>query len=114
MTDRVRVLLVVEGMNDIEFLCRISRMLHNYDRSLPDLCELQQRGEILFMPFGGGHVRAWSHRLKALGKPEFHLYDRELPPETEHRQAAVEAVNGRDRCRAVLTAHPPGGAFHAT
>jgi len=102
-TDQVRVLLVVEGTNDIEFLRRISRMLHAHAPSLSDLWDLELRGEILFVPFGGGHVRAWSHRLAALGKPEFHLYDHELPPETEHRQAAAELVNGRERCRAVVT-----------
>jgi len=99
----VRVLLVVEGTNDIEFLRRISRLLHSHDPSLPDLWGLERHGEVLFVPFGGGHVRTWSHRLAALGRPEFHLYDHEMPPETEYRHAAAEAVNQRDRCRAVVT-----------
>ena len=43
------------------------------------------------------------HRLAPLGKPEFHLYDHELPPETDHRREAAETINGRPRCRAVLT-----------
>ena len=102
-SDLVRVLLVVEGVNDIEFLRRISRTLHVHDPALPDLAALEERGELVFVPFGGGDVKAWSHRLAPLGKPEFHLIDHELPPETEHRQAAAELVNGRNRCRAVLT-----------
>ena len=103
MNDLVRILVVVEGMNDIEFLRRISMLLHSHDESLPHLVEMEQRGELVFVPFGGGHVQAWTHRLAPLGKPEFHLYDHELPPETDPRREAAETVNRRPRCRAVLT-----------
>ena len=101
--DPVRVLLVVEGTNDIEFLRRISRMLHSHAPSLPELGDMENQGELVFIPFGGGHVAAWAHRLAPLGKPEFHLYDHELPPETDHRREAAESVNLRAQCRAVLT-----------
>ncbi|REJ88325.1 MAG: ATP-dependent endonuclease [Planctomycetota bacterium] len=97
-----RVLLVVEGVNDIEFLTRISRLLHAHDRALPDLAEREQRGEVVFVPFGG-QIAAWTHRLGPLGKPEFFLCDRELPLETEQRREAAAAINRRPRCRAVLT-----------
>lgn len=90
-------------MNDIEFLRRISIMLHTNDSSLPNLAEMEQRGELIFVPFGGGHVRAWVDRLAPLARPEFHLYDHELPPETDLRLEAAETVNRRSRCQAVLT-----------
>ena len=61
MTDLVRVLVVVEGANDIEFLRRISILLNSHDESLPHLVEMEQRGELVFVPFGGGHVQAWTH-----------------------------------------------------
>jgi hypothetical protein len=93
----VSVLLVVEGTNDIEFLRRISLILHTHDLSRPNLAAMEQRGELVFVPFGGGKVAAWTHRLDPLGKPEFHLLDHELPPETEHRRHAVETINRRDR-----------------
>ena len=102
-TDMVRILLVVEGTNDIEFLRRISGLLHAHNSSLPYLADMEQRGVLIFVPFGGGHVRAWMYRLAPLGKPEFHLYDHELPPETDHRREAAEAINCRPQCRAVLT-----------
>lgn len=102
-TDLVRILLVVEGTNDIEFLRRTSALLHADDPSLPHLADMEQQGMLIFVPFGGGHVRAWMHRLAPLGKPEFHLYDHELPPETDHRLEAAEAINRRPHCRAVLT-----------
>jgi len=101
--DPVRILFVVEGTNDIEFLRRISLMLHTHDPSLPHLAEMEQRGQLIFVPFGGGHVAAWTYRLAPLNKPEYHIYDHELPPETDHRRDAAEAVNRRDRCQAVLT-----------
>ncbi|REJ91819.1 MAG: ATP-dependent endonuclease [Planctomycetota bacterium] len=100
--DRVRILLVVEGSNDIEFLRRISRLLHTHDRSLPNLEDWERRGELIFVPFGGGRVADWSNRLAPIGKPEFHLYDREMPPETDIRLRAVKETNRRPRCRAVL------------
>lgn len=102
-SDQVRVLIVVEGTNDIEFLRRISVLLSSDDPSLPNLADMERTGELIFLPFGGGHVRAWMHRLAPLGKPEFHLYDHELPPETDHRRQAVAAVNRRPRCEATLT-----------
>ncbi len=42
-------------------------------------------------------------RFAALGYAEFHLYDREVTPETERRQRAVELVNARPYCRGFLT-----------
>ncbi len=99
----VKLLLVVEGVNDIEFLRRISILLHHSDKSLPNLSELESCGQLIFIPFGGGHVRAWSDRLAPLNLPEFHLYDHELPPETEYRQEAADCVSQRDYSFAVLT-----------
>lgn len=64
---------------------------------------MEQRGELIFVPFGGGHVRAWANRLAPLKRAEFHLYDHELPPETDHRRQAAETVNRRSRCQAILT-----------
>lgn len=100
---RVRLLMVVEGINDIEFLRRVSRILHSSDTRLPNLVEMETHGELVFIPFGGGHVRAWAQRLAPLSLPEFHLYDHELPPESDLRREAADMVIRRDRCHAVLT-----------
>jgi putative ATP-dependent endonuclease of OLD family len=99
----VGVLVVVEGPNDIEFLRRISRILHLDDVTIPDLNVLEEMGRLIFVPFGGGCLHYWSHRLGPLAWPEFHLYDRELPPETKLRKQAARAVNGRVGCRAAIT-----------
>ena len=96
------MLLVVEGINDVEFLRRISRMLHRSDASLPDLEQLERDRRIVFLPFGGGNVAAWATRLEPLGCGELHLYDREAGAETHYRVATAKRVNARPNCRAFV------------
>jgi hypothetical protein len=99
----VRLIIVVEGRYDVEFLRRISAILHASDRSLPSLVELETRGQVLLMPIGGGDLSAWGTRLAPLQKREFHLYDREQAPETKHRRKLAAAVNERAGCCGVVT-----------
>jgi hypothetical protein len=93
---------VVEGAHDVDFLCRLTNRLREEDPTVPALAIWEQVGRIIFVPFGGGHVLAWSKRFATLGCPEFHLYDRELEPETSLRQAAVALINRRPGCNALL------------
>lgn len=102
-TGRVDVLVVVEGVNDVEFLRRISRIVHAGDPCLPDLSEMEAEGRLIFLPVGGSDLAVWSQRLAPLDVPEFHLADRDVSPLTEEHQAAVEAVNRRPNCIAALT-----------
>ena len=99
----VKVLVVVEGMNDMEFLRRISRILHADQPSVADLGQMERDGTLLFLPVGGSDHRIWSDRLAPLRLPEFHLYDRDVEPRTTEHRAAVDAVNRRQGCIAALT-----------
>ena len=101
--NRPRVLVVVEGPHDIEFLKRISAMLAADDPSLPDLAAMQRRGELVFVPFGGGDLWLWTDRFAPLRISEFHLYDREQPPESDVRHRAAAVVNQRPHCHAAVT-----------
>ena len=101
--DNLRLLAVVEGVHDIAFLRAVSVMLHAHEPGLPDLGAMEHRGEVVFVPFGGVDLKLWTHRLAPLGKPEFHLYDREESPETELRLRLADAVNQRPGCNAVVT-----------
>jgi hypothetical protein len=56
-----QVFVVVEGQNDIEFLRRMSTMLHAVEPRLPDLAAMEQRGELIFVPCGGGDSRSWAY-----------------------------------------------------
>jgi len=97
------LLCLVEGLHDVEFLRRVSANLSRDDPSLPDLCAYERTGQLVFVPFGGGGVLAWSERFAPLGMREFHLYDREIQPETAVRESAVARVNARPGCHAVVT-----------
>ena len=97
------VLVITEGVNDVEFLLRLSQRLHTENPAISDLSQLQAAGRILFVPIGAGDFCGWATRFAALACREFHLYDRELAPETERRQRAIELVNARRRCRGFLT-----------
>ncbi len=77
--------------------------LDRHDPQVPDLCTLEKSGEILFVPIAGSNFLHWTHRLAGLGLAEFHLLDREVAPLTQERVRAVELVNQRPGCRAVLT-----------
>jgi putative ATP-dependent endonuclease of OLD family len=98
------VLLLVEGRNDAEFLRRASAILHVADESLPDLGTLERRGQVTFVPLGGGDLLDWSYRLAGMARPEFHLYDCEDSPTTELRYQVANIVNQRPSCRAYVTA----------
>ena len=100
---QAKLLVVVEGSHDVVFLRTLSRILHAADPAIPDLEPLEQAGELVLLPFGGGEVLAWAERLAAIGLPEVHIYDRESPPETELRRQAAALVNRRRHCRAYLT-----------
>ena len=98
-----RLLLILEGGYDVSFLKRIRSILHAADPQVPDLRALEQAGTIVFVPIGGSNFIYWTERLSGLGIPEFFLLDREVAPLTEERVQAVEIVNSRAGCRAVLT-----------
>ncbi len=99
----VRVLIVVEGTTDVEFLQNISAVLAQEDPQIPNLANLAASGQVVFLPFGGGNVAAWRDRLEPLEIAEFHLYDGEQPPETDVRRRAAALVNARPNCRAAAT-----------
>jgi hypothetical protein len=93
-----RVLVVVEGSNDVEFLRRISRILSQDDASILDLSKLELVGRLTFLT-----VNSASLPLASTFGQQFHLYDRETPPVTDERCCVVAMLNRRPNCRAVLT-----------
>jgi hypothetical protein len=86
------VLAVVEGKHDIEFLKRISRLLHGQDEHLPDLGALETEARLVFIPTGG-ELQAWATRLAALPEPQFFLIDREAAPTSTEREALARTLN---------------------
>jgi hypothetical protein len=99
------LLVLIEGIYDVEFLCRISVVLRRDDHATPDLRTLEEAGCLIFVPFGGGDPGFWATRFAPLGLSEVHIYDRETLPESRQRLAAASRVNCRPNARAFVTSH---------
>lgn len=71
---RVQVLLCVEGPNDVTALRHLSHALHLADPNVPDL---SNDPRVAVLPLGGSSLSNWvaEHHLRALNKPEVHIYD---------------------------------------
>lgn len=100
----VKLFIGVEGRNDINFLRRISRILHADDESIPDLYELEDTGQIIFFPMGGANLALWASRTRHLNIPEYYIQDSDLTAAgTSPRQLEVDRTNSKPNCTAVLT-----------
>ena len=58
------LVLVLEGVNDCEFLFRLSQRLHAENPQLANLTRLHADGRILLVPTGGGNFDQWAVRLQ--------------------------------------------------
>lgn len=100
----VKLFIGVEGKHDIAFLKGLSRALINDGANVPDLEILEQEGQIIFFPFGGSNLALWAARLAPLGRPEYHICDRDhAPPMRAKYQDHIDAVSLREDCSAVCT-----------
>jgi putative ATP-dependent endonuclease of OLD family len=100
----VKLFIGVEGKTDIPFLKNMSKVMLAAGENVPNLEELELNGELIFVPFGGSALVLWSNRLRALNRPQFHIYDRDsIPPAEPKYRNAVDDVNARAGCRAVTT-----------
>ncbi len=75
---RVKALVCVEGPTDVNALKALSQVLHFENNNLPDL---STDDRVAFIVLGGGNLKHWvnNNYLKGLGKPEFHIYDADVP-----------------------------------
>lgn len=97
---RLKVIVCVEGKNDVIFLKHMCRLLCTRDNTLPDL---ENDPRITCMPLHGALLRDWvfNHYLKQAGIPEVHIYDRD---KDRKYQGECDRVNNRgDGSYATLT-----------
>ncbi|MEW6185464.1 MAG: ATP-binding protein [Thermodesulfobacteriota bacterium] len=96
----IRVLICVEGANDIRFLRHISRTLNASDPNIPDL---SRNPNFAIIPMRGGNLRdvVNLHLFKNFHKPEFHIYDRD--DNNTYEEQALEVNNRGDGSKAVQT-----------
>lgn len=87
-SDRVKVLLYVEGNNDVDALKRYSEIMHAEDNSIINLMTSEHVGYVIT---GGSSLKHYIEQkhLDGLGKPEVHIYDNDVP---EYR-VSVQKIN---------------------
>lgn len=90
-----RLLVCVEGPNDVAFFKNISATIHAVRNDLPDLAVSNR---VAIFPLGGGTLKDWvTHDyLRGLETPQYHLYDLDdatNPPYQEARDT-VRARGG--------------------
>jgi ABC-type dipeptide/oligopeptide/nickel transport system ATPase component len=100
----VKIFIGVEGVNDINFLINISKVLSQAGKKVPNLGDLENQGKIIFFPLGGSNLALWKTRLANLNRPEFYIFDRDTTPPTPAKyQSNADELNRRSNCKAVIT-----------
>jgi putative ATP-dependent endonuclease of the OLD family len=97
--NRVRALICVEGPTDITALKCLSRALHASD---PTIINLESDPRVAFVLLGGSALTHWvnEHFLRNIGRPEFHIYDRDV---SDYIQACATVNSRNDGSWGVLT-----------
>lgn len=100
----VKLFVGVEGKWDMEFLRRISKMLHASDKTMPNIEAHENDGNLVFIPLGGSSLELWVSRLEGLGRPEIYITDRdEQPPKNPKYQIYLTEWNSRENCEGICT-----------
>lgn len=88
----VKVLICVEGANDVRFLKAVSRTLHATDVNLPDLGSDHR---FMIIPMHGSNLRdvVQLELFRNYGRPECHIYDRD---EASTYSPELSRVEGRE------------------
>lgn len=86
-----KVIVCVEGPNDISYLTILSHNLHREDNSILDLGD---NPKVILIPLGGGTLQQWTNfnYLRNLGMKEYHIYDYD---ENGKYQQYCDTVNSR-------------------
>lgn len=87
----IKLVVCVEGPNDVAFLTAISKIAHRADDSIIDL---NASADVIVMPLGGSALKDWVNHnyLQKLGTPEYHIYDSD---NTDAYARACDKVNRR-------------------
>jgi predicted ATP-dependent endonuclease of OLD family len=102
--NNVKVFIGVEGVNDINFMKNISKIINAYNPEVANLEHLEKDGTIVFVPLGGSSFKLWINRLNGLNKSEIHICDRDNePPQPSHYQDIVDAINSQENKQAFVT-----------
>lgn len=86
-----RLIVCVEGVNDILFLQTLTAALH---KTHPEITPISSCPDIMVLPMGGSSLQEWVNHnyLRKLGIPEYHIYDSDC---TNAHQQECDSVNQR-------------------
>jgi len=100
----VKLFLGVEGVNDINYLRNISKLISSNNPDAINLAECEDSGEVVIIPFGGSSFKLWINRLNSLNVNEYHICDRDYQlPTPAHYQDIVDEINAQDNKKASIT-----------
>ena len=93
-SDRIKVLVYVEGNHDVNALKRYSHIISNDDQTVINLMTSSEVGYVIT---GGSALKHYieQRHLDGLGKPEAHIYDNDV---AEYR-TAVQRINDQNNPR---------------
>lgn len=76
--NKVKVLIFVEGENDINGLINFSKLLHNDN---PEIINLENNEKVAFIPTGGSQLKFYIEKkyLDGLLQNQIHIYDSDIP-----------------------------------
>ena len=102
MKGSVKVVVCVEGKNDVSFL-------KNINESIEDLKNIVNiNGEnIIIIPMGGSTLKDWINNryLEKLDLNQVHIYDSDIGSNSEHKyKKYIEELNTQNNCKAYETA----------
>jgi predicted ATP-dependent endonuclease of OLD family len=98
----VKVLVCVEGPNDVIAMKNLNRIINEKNHQLINLTDDDR---VVIMPLGGSTLKEWveNQYLKKLGLPEVHIYDRDDPDAPKYEKVCEDVNSRGDGSRGFLT-----------
>lgn len=90
VTDRVKLMICVEGPTDVIAIKSFSKCLHS---KYPEIVDLNCTSNVVVIPLGGSTLKHWVQEqyLKNMGCPEVHIYDNDV----NTYQKSIDKINAR-------------------
>ncbi len=97
--NHLKLIVCVEGPNDIEFFKRLGRIVHDKLK-----IDFENDKRVIILPLGGSTLKHWvdNHYLRKLGKPEIHIYDGDKN-KGKYKTEFVKISNRGDGSRVFIT-----------
>ena len=99
----VKLMLGLEGPNDMDCFRKISRVLAQAGENVPDIQELEAEAKLILYPFGGSTLGRWIQTFQALNLPEIIITDRDYQMGPAKYQELVDEFETEPNREAYIT-----------